>query len=102
MPVLESQFQKKLMDEIREMFLQDDEPIVNGYNFNGTTECLDVYINAFLKMCISNLSTWRDNSMDRRDKKKLSDKKKFNGKISSEKPVEGNEISAQRTVPCVD
>ena len=56
--------------EMREMFLQGDEPVVNGYNFNGTTECFEVYINCFLKMCISNLSTWRDNSMDRRDKTK--------------------------------
>ena len=49
---------------------------------------LDVYINAFLKMCISNLSTWRDNSMDRRDKTKMIDKKKFNGKIPNEKPID--------------
>lgn len=35
--------------KMREMFLQGDEPIVNGYNFNGTTDCLDVYINAFFK-----------------------------------------------------
>lgn len=67
--------------EMREMFLKDDEPIVNGYNFNGTTECLDVYVNAFLKGCISNISTWQDNSMDRRDKKKMQNKKKFNAKI---------------------
>ena len=67
--------------EMREIFLKGDEPIVNGYNFNGTTECLDVYINAFLKMCISNLSTWQDNSMDRRDKKKMPDRKKFNAKL---------------------
>ena len=67
--------------EMREIFLQGDEPVVNGYNFNGTTECFDVYINCFLKMCISNLSTWRDNSMDRRDKTKMSDKKRFNGRI---------------------
>lgn len=70
--------------EIREMFLQDIEPVVNGYNFNGTNECLDVYINAFLKLCISNLSTWRDNSMDRRNSKKLTEKKMFNGRIPNE------------------
>lgn len=67
--------------EIREMFLLDAEPVVNGYNFNGTTECINVYMNGFLKGCISNLSTWCDNSMDRRYKKKLPDKKKFNAKI---------------------
>jgi len=67
--------------EMREMFLLDDEPVINGYNFNGSTECINTYMNGFLKSCISNLSTWRDNSMDRRDKKKLPDKKKFNAKI---------------------
>lgn len=79
--------------EMREIFLQGNEPVVNGYNFNGTTECFDVYINAFLKMCISNLSTWQDNSMVRRNKKKWSDRKRFNGKIPTEKPIKMNEIS---------
>lgn len=70
--------------EIREMFLQNNEPIVHGYNFNGTTECFDVYMNGFLKVCISNLSTWHDNSMDRRDTKKLPDRKEFKCKIPNE------------------
>lgn len=79
--------------EMRDMFLQGDEPVVNGYNFNGTTECLDIYVNGFLKACISNLSTWHDNSMARRDTKKMPDKKKFNGRIPNEKPIVENEIS---------
>ena len=61
--------------------MKGEEPIINGYNFNGTKECFDVYVNGFLKMCISNLSTWQDNSMDRRNKKNWSDRKRFNGKI---------------------
>ena len=72
--------------EMREMFLQGDEPTINGYNFNGTTECLDEYMSGFLKLCVSNLSTWRDNSMERRDKKNMLDKKKFNGKITRDLP----------------
>ena len=84
--------------EMREIFLQGDEPVVKGYNFNGTTECFDVYINCFLKMCISNLSTWRDNSMGRRDKTKIIDKKKFNGKIPNEKPNEENLMSGLKKV----
>ncbi len=67
--------------EMREMFLQGDEPTINGYNFNGTTECLNEYMSGFLKLCISNLSTWCDNSMDRRNTKKLPEKKKFNAKL---------------------
>lgn len=67
--------------EVREMFLQGFEPVVNGYNFNGTEECFDVYMNGFLKYCISNLSTWKDNSMDRRTAKSYSGRKEFNAKI---------------------
>lgn len=67
--------------EMREMFLQGVEPTINGYNFNGTTECLNEYMSGFLKLCISNLSTWSDNSMDRRNTKKLPEKKKFNAKL---------------------
>ena len=67
--------------EMRELFLQDKEPVLQGYSFNGTTQCQAVYVNVFLKMCISNLSTWQDNSMDRRDTKKIPDRKKFNAKL---------------------
>lgn len=73
--------------EMREMFIHKNEPIVNGYNFNGANECLDVYINGFLKLCISNLSTWHDNSMDRRNNRNIQNKKIFNAKILNEKPV---------------
>lgn len=79
--------------EMREMFLQGDEPTINGYNFNGTTECLDEYMSGFLKLCVSNLSTWPDNSMDRRDTKKIPDRKEFNSRILTERPVVENEIS---------
>ena len=67
--------------EMRELFLKNIEPTVNGYNFNGTNECFDVYVNSFLKLCISNLTTWQDNSTDRRTKRKLSKKKEFKSKI---------------------
>lgn len=67
--------------EIREMFLNGLEPVVHGYNFNGTVECFDVYLNGFMKYCISNLSTWADNSMNRRDAKSFSGRKEFNSAI---------------------
>ena len=73
--------------EMREMFLQGDEPMINGYNFNGTTECLDEYMSGFLKLCVSNLSTWPDNSMDKRDTKKIPDRKEFNSRVLIERPV---------------
>lgn len=67
--------------ETRDLFLRNDEPTVNGYSFNGTTECLDVYMNLFLKNCISNLSTWRDNSGDRRKSKNYAYAKRFDAKL---------------------
>ncbi len=70
--------------EIRDMFIDGKEPTVVGYNFNGTQECFDVYMNSFLKNCMSNLSTWSDNSMDKRDTENRNKRKAF----SSEIPIE--------------
>lgn len=72
--------------EIRALFLRDGEPKVNNYNFNGTQECFDVYLNGFMKYCVSNLSTWEDNSMNARDKKSFSGRKQFDCVI----PVNNN------------
>lgn len=72
--------------EIRELFLQDKEPIVKGYSFNGTQENFDVYINSFMKLCVSNLSTWDNNSSERRDKKSFSGRKQFSSAIPIETP----------------
>lgn len=67
--------------EMRDLFIEGKEPTVCGYNFNGTTECFDVYMNGFLKLCISNVCTWTDNSPDRRNGKNFSHKKIFNARI---------------------
>lgn len=67
--------------EIRELFLQNKEPKVMGYSFNGKQENFDVYMNSFLKFCISNLSTWPDNSTEMRSKKTFSGRKQFNSVI---------------------
>lgn len=67
--------------EIRDMFIEGKEPVVNGYNFNGTEECFDVYMNSFLKGSISNMSTWEDNSMEARDTKNRNKRKSFNYEI---------------------
>ena len=69
--------------EIRELFLQNKEPIVKGYSFNGTQENFDVYINFFMKFCISNLSTWADNSSERRSENTFSGRKQFNSVVPS-------------------
>lgn len=70
--------------EIRQLFLENKEPIVKGYSFNGEQENFDVYMNCFMKLCISNLSTWADNSTDRRSEKTFSGRKQFNAVIPEE------------------
>ena len=66
---------------VRELFLKNKEPVVENYGFNGTKENFDVYINGFMKLCISNLSTWADNSADRRSDANFSDRKQFRSAI---------------------
>lgn len=67
--------------EMRNIFIEGNQPTVCGYNFNGTTECFEVYIKSFLNACVSNLSTWQDNSSDRRTGRKWKHKKKFQARI---------------------
>lgn len=67
--------------EMRELFLQDKEPVVHGYNFNSSERGLEAYVNGFLKLCISNLSTWEDNSQDKRESKSFSKRKEFNAEM---------------------
>ncbi len=54
--------------ELRDLFLQGKEPTVNNYNFNGTDRALNEYMTGFLKGCMSNLSTWENNSEQNRNK----------------------------------
>ena len=67
--------------EIRELFLENKEPVVKGYSFNGKQENFDIYMNSFLKFCISNLSTWADNSTDRRSENTFSGRKQFSSAV---------------------
>lgn len=67
--------------EIRDMFLAGEKPVINGYSFNGTDECADVYIKSFLEQSLSNLSTWSDSSMNGRTSRRWKHKKKFQSKI---------------------
>lgn len=68
--------------ELRNIFLNGKEPIINGYNFNRTKECLDVYKEIFIKSCLSNLYTWYDNSNNGRQKTKtFKNKKQFDCKL---------------------
>ena len=73
--------------EIRQLFLENKEPIVKGYSFNGEQENFDVYMNCFMKLCISNLSTWADNSTDRRSENTFSGRKQFSSAIPEIKNI---------------
>ena len=73
--------------EIRELFLENKEPVVKGYSFNGKQENFDVYMNSFLKFCVSNLSTWSDNSNDRRSENTFSGRKQFSSAIPEIKNI---------------
>ena len=68
---------------LRDLFLAGGEPVLEGYDFNHTDKCRDVYLLAFVKQNLSNLTTWQDNSMDRRGYKKndWNSKKEFKAKL---------------------
>ncbi len=65
--------------EIRDLFIGGKHPTVCGYNFNGTKDCFNIYMNGFLKHCISNISTWEDSSLNCRHKN--GQEKAFNFKV---------------------
>ncbi len=70
--------------ELRLLMVEGKQPIMHGYSFNGTQECQDVYMNMFVKQTLSNITTWEDNSEDRRNKYLPKNRKKF----SSAVPIE--------------
>ena len=68
--------------ELRNLFLNGKEPIINGYDFNKTKECIDIYKEAFIKSCLTNLSTWCDNSnIGRQKTNSFKGKKVFDSKL---------------------
>ena len=68
---------------LRDLFLAGGEPVLEGYTFNHTDKCRDVYLLAFVKQNLTNFTTWQDNSMDRRGYKKndWNSKKEFKAKL---------------------
>lgn len=66
--------------ELRRVFLNGEEPIIHGYDFNGTQECIDVY-KQFIKSCLTNITTWHDNSINNRNGKNLNKRKQFDCKL---------------------
>jgi len=70
--------------KLRDCFLAGKEPIIVGYNFNGTAEGMDVYKEMFIKPCLTNLRTWKDNSLSGRKTKRIKDRKAFECKLPSQ------------------
>ncbi len=67
--------------ELRQYFLDGKEPVIHGYNFNGTTEGITPYKEVFLKSDLTNLSTWHDNTNDCRKTKNFNKRKQFDCKL---------------------
>lgn len=47
--------------ELRKMLLVDKQIEYEGYTLNGTGDCLEIYINGFLRSSLSNIGTWKNN-----------------------------------------
>lgn len=67
--------------ELRSYFIDGKEPVIHGYNFNGTTECIDVYKEVFIKSALTKLTTWHDNSDIGRNTTDFDKRKKFECKL---------------------
>lgn len=69
--------------ELRQTLLDEVAFDLVGYSFNKTDACKTVYLAGFIKQCLTNISTWHDNSMDKREYKKTdwNSKKAFRTKL---------------------
>ncbi len=56
--------------ETKQTFLNNTEPQIVGYSFNGTDCCKDIYVTHFLKQLMTNISTWENSSEKGRGYKK--------------------------------
>lgn len=57
--------------ELRNLFLDGEAVEYEGYTLNGTSECIDIYTNVFLKSALSNICTWHSNIRRPNDRRKL-------------------------------
>lgn len=65
--------------ELRNLRLKNELPDVIDYSFNGTNECMDIYLQYFVGATLTNITTWESNSNDGR--KEFERRKKFNAKL---------------------
>lgn len=57
--------------ELRNLLLDGRAVEYQGYTLNGTSECIDIYTNVFLKSALSNISTWHSNIRRTNDRRKF-------------------------------
>lgn len=57
--------------ELRKLLLDGRAVEYQGYTLNGTSECIDIYTNVFLKSALSNISTWHSNIRRTNDRRKF-------------------------------
>ena len=62
---------------LRNLLLTNQNLDVKNYSFNGTNNCFNEYLDGFLRLCISNLSTYHDNSENNRFEKNIKKLKEF-------------------------
>lgn len=62
---------------LRELMMEGKTPRFPGYDLNGSDGLQDIYIQSFVKPALTNITTWSDNSMDRRNGKTLQKRKPF-------------------------
>lgn len=55
---------------LRQLLLDDKQIEYEGYTLNGKGDCLEIYINGFLKSSLSNIGTWENNIRNSKDRKK--------------------------------
>lgn len=53
--------------ELRELRLKNENPTIIDYSFNGTNECMDIYLQYFICGTLTYITTWKSNSNDKRD-----------------------------------
>ncbi len=67
--------------ELRDLRLRNQTPAVIGYSFNGTDACMDIYLQYFVGVTLTHITTWESNSNDGRNTTDICRRKAFRAKL---------------------
>lgn len=67
--------------ELRDLRIRDEILNVIGYSFNGTNQCMDIYLKYFVGTTLTHLTTWKTNSNDKRNTTDIYRRKEFSFKL---------------------